>query len=103
MGWEKRHKSRYYYRKRREGKKVVSRYVGKGETANNAALMDDVDRDAKAKLKEDTKKNLQEDKLLQEEICKFSAFADGVVGTVLLLSGFHKRKGEWRKRRHGIR
>ena len=103
MGWEKRSGNSYYYRKRRRGGRVVSGYVGKGETASNAILADAADRDAAAKLKEDTKKNLQEDKLLQEEICKFSAFANGVVGAALLLRGFHSHRGEWRKRRHGTK
>ena len=36
MGWEKRGNNKYYYRKKREGKRVISIYFGKGEKAKKA-------------------------------------------------------------------
>ena len=34
MGWEQRGNNRYYYRKEREGSRVKSVYVGRGEIAD---------------------------------------------------------------------
>ena len=37
MGWEHRANNRYYYKKEREGSKVKSVYVGRGEIAHMVA------------------------------------------------------------------
>jgi hypothetical protein len=37
MGWEQRANNRYYYKKEREGSKVKSVYVGRGEIAHMVA------------------------------------------------------------------
>ena len=40
MGLEQRGNATYYYRKKRRGVRVVSEYVGRGELAQFAALID---------------------------------------------------------------
>lgn len=44
MGWERRGNGYYYYRKRREGHRVISEYVGNGRAAEVAAAMDRLKR-----------------------------------------------------------
>jgi hypothetical protein len=55
MGWEKRGSHQYYYRKEREGSRVRSVYVGRGEIANmisqfqsDSSLIEKVARQTKA-------------------------------------------------------
>ena len=47
MGLERRGNGYYYYKKEREGDRVVSRYVGGGSTANLFSLMNEMDADEK--------------------------------------------------------
>ncbi len=39
MGWEERNGRLYYYEKRREGRRVVSQYVGTGTFAEACAVL----------------------------------------------------------------
>jgi hypothetical protein len=45
MAWEKRGNGLYYYRKRREGQRVISEYIGAGEFAQAIATLDALDRE----------------------------------------------------------
>jgi hypothetical protein len=45
MAWEERNGRMYYYRKRREGGRVVSEYVGAGIGAEAIATMDRIDQE----------------------------------------------------------
>ena len=46
MGWEMRHDKEYYYRKIRQGRKVISQYIGRrgDPAAELAAALDTADR-----------------------------------------------------------
>ncbi len=47
MAFEKRGNGIYYYKKEREGNRVVSKYIGKGEVASLIAQMDELEADSK--------------------------------------------------------
>ena len=47
MALEKRGENYYYYKKEREGNRVVSTYYGKGELASIFAQMAEIDRESK--------------------------------------------------------
>ncbi len=48
MALEERNGNYYYYRKEREGNRIVSKYYGKGELASLVAQMDEIERQEKA-------------------------------------------------------
>jgi hypothetical protein len=107
MGWETRHGRRYYYRKERTTSgKVRSVYVGSGEdlarvveladqcrelerqqqAADRAALREAIDA---AELPEAVRASLQDAAQTNR----------AAVSAVLFASGYHRHKGQWRKKR----
>jgi len=103
MGWEKRGHHLYYYRKRREGKRVISEYVGRGELAEATATLDALDRheqeDERAALRDER----EAQRAVDQAIDTAGELVRALTHTVLLASGYHKHKGQWRKRRDGQR
>lgn len=98
MGWEQRNGQRYYYRKKREGGRVVSRYMGAGEIAD---LFSVIDRDeylqrrwnqAKWKMQKDEAEKLDKDQSSLSQLTRH------VLRACLLVRGYHPHKGQWRKK-----
>jgi hypothetical protein len=99
MGWERRGDNLYYYRKRREGDRVVSEYVGRGQAAE---LIADLDLLARKWREEEREAWTQQ----QAEITAVDQMLDKVEGVIrtltrayLLAAGYHTHKGQWRRRR----
>ena len=99
MAWEKRSNRRYFYRKQREGRRVVSKYIGPGLIGELEAGSQQLKREA-----------AQMDRLSREEerehILASSREVDAVMNLVTRLAraelqaaGYHQHKGTWRKRR----
>ena len=99
MGWEKRGAGTYYYRKRRIGLSVVSEYIGSGSFAELIAQFDIIER-AQSKMRRDVERQLIEaDLIIERELAKIGDLAKVLTYSVLLSSGFHTHKGQWRKKR----
>jgi hypothetical protein len=101
MGWEQRSRGgSYYVRKRREGVRVKSEYVGTGLIGMLAAELDAeeqatelAERDARCAEQE----RWAESERVVGEVC---TAADEIARAALVLSGFHQHhRGEWRRRR----
>jgi hypothetical protein len=97
MAWEDRNGRKYYYRKRREGKRVISEYIGGGLAGELSALYDyedkfktDVQRAELTKVKEDAVK-------LNRQIREVERITKAMTRAVLLLSGYHAPRRQWRK------
>lgn len=101
MAWETRGNNSYYYRKKRVGGKVVSEYVGKGLLAQEIASMDLAERHERNKEVEVIKKESTELKLLAHQAAQVTSFIKQILEGVLIATGFHKHKGQWRKVRNG--
>lgn len=102
MGWEKRRNDLYYYRKRREGERVVSKYVGRGGLAEAVAAFDTLGR--RQRELEHLTWQLEREEIL--DIDQAGSEAQEVILALtrawLLTQGFHTHKGQWRRRRkHG--
>jgi hypothetical protein len=99
MGLEKRKRGIYYYKKLRIGNRVISKYVGGGLNAllahNDAKINAEQRKAHRKKFIQDQKQIADLDKNI-EEIFKL---VDSLSTSELLLSGFHKHRGTWRKRR----
>src|SRR5688572_7366230 len=99
MAWETRDNQRYYYRKRRVGRRVVSEYVGSGEVASLIAQLDMIER---GKQEEDRFRSSEEhtELLAQEkEIADLEQTINTLVQGILMVEGYHTHKGEWRRKR----
>ena len=62
MALEKRNGNYYYYKKERDGKRVVSKYYGKGELAFLIAQMDEIERQEKLEKAELQRKNKEKNR-----------------------------------------
>lgn len=100
MGWEQRNNKRYYYRKVRYGARVVSEYVGSDETAH---LLDSL---AQMTRERDNQQRAQEQAVIAQMERRESAdgevfeAVEALTEATLLVKGFHRHKGTWRKKRH---
>ena len=99
MSWEERSGKRYYYRKRRIGKRVVSEYIGRGPQAESVAETDALARadraDRRARWQAERNRQADIDRLV-DAVCGLTRTA---VWDALRAAGYHQHKGQWRKRR----
>lgn len=99
MGWETRAGNQYYYRKVRAGGRVISQYVGTGELAGLVAQLNEIDQQRR-KFERDVRQAEQADiAALDSQVDEFCAVVGQIVKAVLLATGHHQHKRQWRKRR----
>ena len=101
MGWERRGQGRYYYRKRRTGGRVVSEYVGAGPGAELLAEADALDRAERAERREAERQAREEVQALDRQADEVADLIRALTHGVLLATGHHTHKGQWRKQRDG--
>ena len=99
MGWEERRGRLYYYRSVRKGKRVRKEYAGGGALGQLAAQIDELKRlqrkEEEASCKEERERLERSAGFLRE----LEEAAEILTRAELLVAGFHKHKGEWRRRR----
>ena len=101
MGWERRGSGMYYYRKRRIGECVVSEYVGGGALAEVVALQDERDRLERAERRQAKRQASEEMRMLDRQVDEVAELIRALAQGVLLVTGHHTHRGQWRKRRDG--
>jgi hypothetical protein len=99
MGWEKRGSRRYYYRKRRIGRQVVSEYVGGGELGETAAACDTEARRNREAEKEQWRKDRHRVTAIEQAGLGIGEAIRDLAKAWLLVAGYHTHKGKWRRRR----
>jgi hypothetical protein len=99
MAWERRGNNIYYYRKKREAGRVISKYVGKGVMAREIASMDLAERKERYDRIRAMRQQEEEFGLFDNQVTQVSLLVDQMVGGFLIIVGFHKHKGQWRRRR----
>ena len=101
MGWEQRGNNSYYYRKEREGSRVKSTYVGRGEVARMVAQL----QSSSPLLEKFTRLMKSPQAMAQEKAeTEMDQLADRIrviTEAALLTAGFHTHKRQWRKMRNG--
>lgn len=98
MGVEDRKGKLYYYRKRREGDRVISEYVG-GDVVGIAAYHQEKrEKERKREQLTQMKMSLAE---IDSQIDQFSKETDRLVNEWLISNGFHQHKRQWRLKRNG--
>jgi len=100
MGWKNRKGKRYFYRSERVGGRVISHYIGNGETAQLISQIIESRRDQKEIEQE-------YEKLVYGRMDAEDAEADAIFDVVelvttaaLLATGHHKHDRTWRRKRN---
>ena len=101
MGWEKRGNRKYYYRKKRIGKKVISEYVGSGPAAEKIAKEDELIQRKRKEEQQAWVSRQAEIIAVDDALDALEIITRTLINAQLLLAGFHTHKGQWRRRRHG--
>lgn len=103
MAWETRNGNRYYYRKRREGGRVVSQYVGAGELAAALAYLEDASSKQRRALAQREAALFETERQRWRGVETLAHELEDAVRTLvreaLTAAGYHQHKGQWRKRR----
>ena len=98
MPWETRRNTRYYYTKRRRGRRVISDYVGAGEAAEVIAVLETLYREQRALERRQWRREQKSRRLADAEIDRLGASIRLLVAAALLAAGYHTHKGQWRSR-----
>ena len=96
-------RGRYYYRSKREGKRVTTQYLGTGEWADAMALLDDIERQERALEREAMQEEMAREREVDHQLDARGAQVRALTEAVLVANGYHRHKGTWRKRRNGQR
>ena len=99
MGWEQRGNGRYYYEKVRENGRVVSRYIGKGVAS---LLFDAANEQARFERQEvlrERRARVTKDREIDGVVRELKQRSRALTETILIASGYHKHKGQWRRKR----
>jgi hypothetical protein len=99
MGWEERRGTRYYYRKKREGGRVLSEYVGGGEIATMLTNLEQADRAERAIDREDERETRRHEEEIDDTLDAVTGMAATLTAATLLVAGCHTHRGQWRRRR----
>ena len=99
MAWEERNGNLYYYRKRREGNRVVSEYVGKCPWIDSIIYLNQIELQNQAwdRWKED--QAIEDFEVMYHQLIQEQDTLRKMINAVLLLNEFHFHKGQLRKRR----
>jgi hypothetical protein len=89
MAWEDRNGNFYYYRKRREGKRVISEYIGNGLSAQIAEIFAMEDRAETQQARVDWLKQKRSAEMMDKRINELERYTKAVTRAVLLVSGYH--------------
>lgn len=99
MGWEERKGKLYYYAKEREGGRVVSRYLGAGELARFAQMMEKSRHEERGCYQEAWRRERGALERADRDAADLFAAADELMEAALFAAGFHKHKRQWRRKR----
>lgn len=91
---------KYYYRRKRQGDKVISEYVGAGAEAELIALLDEHEREQARAKREAFRRKVTADRGQQKEIDAVGQVASDIVAAVMLVAGYHRHKRQWRRDRN---
>ncbi len=100
MGWEQRGNYSYYYRKERDGSRVKSVYVGRGEIAQMVSQIQSssplLERFART-LKSREAMNMEKSEGAIEQATRLIQL---LTEAALLAAGFHTHHRQWRRKRN---
>jgi hypothetical protein len=101
MGFEARHGNGklYYYKKRREGERVISEYVGSGELAEIIDLTTRLEQNRKQQQRAEVRAQQASADRINSLVDSHAAMVDKLIEAQLFALGYHKHNRQWRRRR----
>jgi hypothetical protein len=100
MAWENRNGTLYYYRKRREGKQVISEYIGGGLLGYIAETFDMEDREETDFKRAELREQKALSRAIDIQVDELEKYTRAITRACLLLAGYHVHKRQWRKLRN---
>ena len=99
MGWEQRGNNSYHYKKEREGSRVKSVYVGRGQMAHMISQFESSSADLEKLMR--AKKSIEADELEKVEgvLDRAVELTQLFTEATLLTAGFHTHHRQWRRKR----
>jgi hypothetical protein len=95
MAWERRGNQTFYYRSHKINGRVVRSYLGRGDRAKGAALVDAQRRETL----EEERAERQDWESMDERIAQLHQLTKLLSHSHLVIAGFYKHhRGEWRRR-----
>ena len=101
MGLETRRGKLYFYRKRREGGRVVSEYVGGGRVAALCSQLDDAERAEGEARRASERGGREAEEALDGLLDTIGAALRTAAACELIAAGCHNHRGQWRVIRGG--
>lgn len=101
MGWEQRGTHQYYYRKEREGSKVRSIYVGRGEIAHMISQIQSSSPVLERLARTIRAPEVVEREKAEAQVLQLTDLIRSITQATLLAAGFHTHKRQWRRIRNG--
>jgi hypothetical protein len=92
-------KGRYWYKSRREGQRVVSEYIGCGDTGRLCAALENQQVQERVQERAQRQALATQERELDRQFDTLAGQLRGLVETALTVSGYHKHSGTWRRRR----
>jgi hypothetical protein len=100
MGWEQRGSNSYYYKKERDGCRVRSTYVGRGEVAHVVANFESSSAEIEKLLRAQKSIEAGELKRIEDTLDRAVELVQLFTQATLLTAGFHTHKRQWRRKRN---
>lgn len=94
-------RGRYYYRSKREGQHVRTEYLGTGVLALAIAELDAEERERQRQEQAIVRAEQEAQRAIDRKIDEEGDLVRTLTRAVLLVSGYHNHKGQWRRRRDG--
>jgi hypothetical protein len=99
MGWKWINGRRYYYRSERERGRVKSVYFGAGEDGRIMAELAAHERLERAADREQVREEREEADAEERAVSGWFDDVQAVADAAMIVAGFHKHKGQWRRKR----
>jgi hypothetical protein len=99
VGWKTINGRRYFYKSEREGVRVKTTYLGAGESGLLISLLESEDRELRDAEHKQRRAELEESELEEKSIGDWFDGILAVADAAMIAAGFHKHKGQGRRRR----
>src|SRR5262245_24100004 len=99
MGWKTINGRRYFYKSERAGGRVKSTYFGAGESGLLISLLLLEDRAEREAERDQRRAEREEYESEEKAVAEWFDDVQAVADAAMVRAGYHKRKGQWRRKR----